>query len=134
MPRPPISPRASRPAGAPSEMRAYLDRAPTPQAQWPQPARAVNSATLLDMTSEHQPVLATELIELLSPQPGETAVDCTFGGGGHARLMAAALGSSGTLICIDRDPAAEARFNEFAAEVPCQTRFLGVDYAEGLRT
>jgi 16S rRNA (cytosine1402-N4)-methyltransferase len=105
-----------------------------PQAQWPQPARAVNSATLLDMTSEHQPVLATELIELLSPQAGETAVDCTFGGGGHARLMAAALGSSGTLICIDRDPAAEARFNEFAAEVPCQTRFLGVDYAEGLRT
>jgi 16S rRNA (cytosine1402-N4)-methyltransferase len=94
----------------------------------------VNSATILDMTSEHQPVLATELIELLSPQPGQTAVDCTFGGGGHARLMAAALGPSGTLICIDRDPAAEARFSEFAAEVPCQTRFLGVDYAEGLRT
>lgn len=115
-------------------MRAYLDRAPTPQAQWPQPGRAVNSATLLDMTSEHQPVLAAELIELLSPQPGQTAVDCTFGGGGHARLMAAALGQSGTLICIDRDPAAEARFAEFAAEVPCQTRFLGVDYAEGLRT
>jgi 16S rRNA (cytosine1402-N4)-methyltransferase len=86
------------------------------------------------MTSEHQPVLAAELADLLSPQPGQTAVDCTFGGGGHARLIAAAIGQSGTLICIDRDPAAEARFDEFAAEVPCQTRFMGVDYAEGLRT
>jgi 16S rRNA (cytosine1402-N4)-methyltransferase len=85
------------------------------------------------MASEHQPVLAAELIELLSPQPGQTAVDCTFGGGGHARLVADAIGQSGTLICIDRDPAAEARFEEFSAEVPCQTRFLGVDYAEGLR-
>jgi 16S rRNA (cytosine1402-N4)-methyltransferase len=115
-------------------MRAYLDRAPLPYAHWPQAGRAVNSATILDMTSEHQPVLAAELIELLSPRPGQTAVDCTFGGGGHARLVAAALGPSGTLICIDRDPAAEARFEGFAAEVPCQTRFLGVDYAEGLRT
>jgi 16S rRNA (cytosine1402-N4)-methyltransferase len=85
------------------------------------------------MASEHQPVLAAELTELLSPQPGQTAVDCTFGGGGHARLVADAIGQSGTLICIDRDPAAEARFEQFAAEVPCQTRFLGVDYAEGLR-
>jgi 16S rRNA (cytosine1402-N4)-methyltransferase len=114
-------------------MRAYLDRAPMPPAQWPSPGRAVNGATLLDMASEHQPVLAAELIELLSPQPGQTAVDCTFGGGGHARLVADAIGQSGTLICIDRDPAAEARFEEFSAEVPCQTRFLGVDYAEGLR-
>ena len=45
-------------------------------------------AILLDMTATHVPVLAGELIELLDPQPGETAVDCTFGGGGHARLVA----------------------------------------------
>ena len=42
-------------------------------------------AILLDMTATHVPVLAGELIELLDPQPGEIAVDCTFGGGGHAR-------------------------------------------------
>jgi 16S rRNA (cytosine1402-N4)-methyltransferase len=63
---------------------------------------------------------------------GETVVDCTFGAGGHARLVAERIGASGTLVCIDRDPAAEERFEEFAREVACQTRFLRMDYAEGL--
>jgi 16S rRNA (cytosine1402-N4)-methyltransferase len=84
------------------------------------------------MTPVHVPVLAGELIDLTAPSRGETAVDCTFGAGGHARLVADRLGSTGTLICIDRDPAAEARFDELAAEVACETRFLRMDYAEGL--
>jgi 16S rRNA (cytosine1402-N4)-methyltransferase len=81
----------------------------------------------------HEPVLADELVSLLAPEPGQTAVDCTFGAGGHARLLAERLGSSGTLIGIDRDPAAEARFAGFAAVAPCRTRFIGADFAEGLR-
>jgi 16S rRNA (cytosine1402-N4)-methyltransferase len=84
------------------------------------------------MTRTHVPVLAGELIDLTQPAPGETAVDCTFGAGGHARLVAGRIGAAGTLICIDRDPAAEERFEELAREVPCETRFLRMDYAEGL--
>jgi 16S rRNA (cytosine1402-N4)-methyltransferase len=84
------------------------------------------------MTRPHVPVLAGELIDSLDPQPGEIAVDCTFGAGGHARMVANRLGPTGLLICIDRDPAAEERFEELAAEVPCQTRFLRMDYADGL--
>jgi 16S rRNA (cytosine1402-N4)-methyltransferase len=80
------------------------------------------------MPTEHEPVLASELTALLAPKPGQVAVDCTFGGGGHARRIAAALGPGGTLIAIDRDPAAEARFERFAAEVECETRFLGADF------
>ena len=90
-------------------------------------------AILLDMTRTHVPVLAGELIDLLDPRPGETAVDCTFGAGGHARLVAERIGPAGTLICIDRDPAAADRFDEFAAEVPCETRFLRAEFATGLR-
>ncbi|MGB7587307.1 MAG: 16S rRNA (cytosine(1402)-N(4))-methyltransferase RsmH [Solirubrobacterales bacterium] len=85
------------------------------------------------MTLEHQPVLVAELIGLLAPMPGETAVDCTFGAGGHARQIAAAIGADGTLVGIDRDPAAGSRFERFAAEVSCHTRFLGEDYGAGLR-
>jgi len=88
--------------------------------------------TLLDMVSIHIPVLAGELIELLDPQPGAVAVDCTFGGGGHARLVADRIGPAGTLIAIDRDPIAEERFAELAAEVPCATRFIRADFASGL--
>ena len=40
------------------------------------------------MTRTHVPVLAGELIDLTGPAPGENVVDCTFGAGGHARLMA----------------------------------------------
>jgi 16S rRNA (cytosine1402-N4)-methyltransferase len=88
--------------------------------------------TLIDMASVHIPVLAGELIELLDPQPGAVAVDCTVGGGGHARLVADRVGPAGTLIGIDRDPIAEERFAELAAEVSCATRFIRADFATGL--
>jgi 16S rRNA (cytosine1402-N4)-methyltransferase len=89
-------------------------------------------AILLDMTRTHVPVLAGELIDLLDPHPGETAIDCTFGDGGHARLVADRIGPSGTLICVDRDPAAEERFDGFAREVACDTRFIRMDNAGAL--
>ena len=84
------------------------------------------------MTGTHVPVLAGELVDLTRPGPGEIAVDCTFGAGGHARLIAERLGTAGTLVCIDRDPAAEEHYDEFAREAPCETRFLRMDYADGL--
>ena len=89
-------------------------------------------AILVDMTREHVPVLATELVDLLAPRPGETVVDCTFGGGGHARLVAERIGPDGTLVCVDRDPAAADRYEEFSAEAPCHTRFVEGDYADAL--
>jgi 16S rRNA (cytosine1402-N4)-methyltransferase len=90
------------------------------------------STILLDMTSIHIPVLAGELIGVLDPEPGQVAVDCTFGGGGHARLVAERLGAEGTLVAIDRDPEAEERFAELAQEVPCVVRFIHSGYAEAL--
>jgi 16S rRNA (cytosine1402-N4)-methyltransferase len=84
------------------------------------------------MTSMHVPVLAGELIDVTAPGPGDVAVDCTFGAAGHARLVAERIGDSGTLVCIDRDPAAEETFEEFTREVACETRFLRMDFAEAL--
>ncbi|MGZ4293663.1 MAG: 16S rRNA (cytosine(1402)-N(4))-methyltransferase, partial [Solirubrobacteraceae bacterium] len=85
------------------------------------------------MTKTHIPVLAGELMELVNPRPGEIAVDCTVGGGGHARLIADRLGPAGTLIGVDRDPLAEERFAALAAEVLCETRFIRADFATALR-
>ena len=85
------------------------------------------------MARTHVPVLAGELIDLTGPGPGDHVVDCTFGAGGHARLMAGRIGSGGTLVCVDRDPAAQERFDELAAEVSCETRFLRMDYVDALK-
>ena len=82
--------------------------------------------------SGHVPVLAEELIELLEPRPGQTVIDCTFGDGGHARLVAERLGPGGTLVAIDRDPLAERRFAALADDVDCSLRFIRSGYAEAL--
>jgi 16S rRNA (cytosine1402-N4)-methyltransferase len=49
-------------------------------------------------------VLAREVGELLDVHPGELIVDCTFGAGGHSRVLARELDGSGQLVAIDRDP------------------------------
>ena len=87
---------------------------------------------VLDMTRAHVPVLAGELLEALDPAPGSLAVDCTFGAGGHARLVADRLGAGGELVCIDRDPHAEEHFAELEREVSCATRFIAGNYADVL--
>jgi len=54
--------------------------------------------------SGHVPVLRDEVLSLFDVQPGETAVDCTVGRGGHAERLAHAVGEGGTIVGIDLDP------------------------------
>src|SRR5213592_810175 len=79
--------------------------------------------------TDHIPVLADEVQELLAVEPGETVIDATFGAGGHAALLAASLQGGGKLIAIDRDPGARAYFDRFAKRTCAQTRFLRGDFA-----
>src|SRR5919109_4880855 len=74
--------------------------------------------------TDHVPVLAEEVRELLAVRPGHTVVDATFGAGGHARLLAADLEGNGRFIAIDRDPSVRQYFERFEREVHVQTRFL----------
>lgn len=87
---------------------------------------------LVEMTSAHVPVLAAEVVDLTAPQNGESVVDCTFGGGGHARLLADRVSPDGLVVGIDRDPAAHSRFEDFAAEANCETRFIHEDFSAAL--
>ncbi len=55
---------------------------------------------------EHDPVLVAESIHALNILPGGRYVDCTVGGGGHARAILDASSPGGQLLGIDADPKA----------------------------
>jgi 16S rRNA (cytosine1402-N4)-methyltransferase len=68
----------------PSEVRKVLDSGKTPAGM-------------------HVPIMVAEVLACLRPAPGEVAVDCTLGGGGHARAILEHLRPGGRLIGLDLD-------------------------------
>src|ERR1035438_4394303 len=52
----------------------------------------------------HRPIMVAEILEVLAPQPGGFAVDCTLGFGGHAQELLARLQPGGRLLGLDADP------------------------------
>ncbi|MEK6555672.1 MAG: 16S rRNA (cytosine(1402)-N(4))-methyltransferase RsmH [Bdellovibrionota bacterium] len=51
----------------------------------------------------HRPICVKEIIEILKPSLGETALDATLGYGGHATEIIKLIGPQGRLIGIDQD-------------------------------
>jgi 16S rRNA (cytosine1402-N4)-methyltransferase len=62
--------------------------------------------------------------------PGDSVIDATFGGGGHSRLILAALGSGGSLVGVDRDPEAAGRAQELLEDP--RFEFVSGAYDEAL--
>lgn len=60
------------------------------------------------MSEYHVPVLLHDSVEGLAIKPSGTYVDCTFGGGGHSRLILEKLGPEGRLVVFDKDEDAKA--------------------------
>ena len=56
----------------------------------------------------HTAVLSEQAVNGLNVRSGGVYVDCTFGRGGHSRLILAKLGPTGRLLAIDCDRAAAA--------------------------
>ncbi|HXG55321.1 MAG TPA: 16S rRNA (cytosine(1402)-N(4))-methyltransferase RsmH [Vicinamibacterales bacterium] len=52
----------------------------------------------------HLPIMVDEILDALQPMPGEVAVDCTLGGGGHALAILERIRPGGRLIGLDIDP------------------------------
>lgn len=72
----------------------------------------------------HVPILLPEILEVLAVKPGEIAVDCTLGHGGHASALLKAVNpaAGGRLIALDVDPLelprAEARLRNGFPDLP----------------
>ena len=52
----------------------------------------------------HVPIMVGEILDVLHPQPGDFAVDCTLGHGGHARAILERIMPGGHLLGLDVDP------------------------------
>jgi 16S rRNA (cytosine1402-N4)-methyltransferase len=78
--------------------------------------------------TQHVPVMAQEVLEWLRPAAGQTFVDGTLGGGGHTRLLAEAVGPTGLVISLDRDPIAVDRATEELQGLP--VRALAGNYSD----
>lgn len=80
----------------------------------------------------HVSVLADELIDLLDRDRLSTVVDCTFGAGGHARLVGELMSPNDHLYVIDRDQTALQFAQEFAEQTAFKVTVVRNAFAEGL--
>ncbi|MEQ7156397.1 16S rRNA (cytosine(1402)-N(4))-methyltransferase RsmH [Brevundimonas aurifodinae] len=83
------------------------------------------------MSGPHAPVLLAEVIEALSPKPGDVVIDATFGAGGYTRAI---LATGAEVIGLDRDPSvrphADAVANDFPGKFQLvRTPFSGLSEA-----
>jgi 16S rRNA (cytosine1402-N4)-methyltransferase len=85
--------------------------------------------SVLPIETDHVPVLADEVLTVLAPHPGETVIDCTFGAGGHAGLLAERLHGKGKLIAIDRDPTVEPYFERLRRSSAAKMRLLSGEFS-----
>jgi 16S rRNA (cytosine1402-N4)-methyltransferase len=60
---------------------------------------------MADRTGAHVPVLVAEVMEYLTPAPGDFTVETMVGAGGHAAEFLRRTSPDGRLLGIDRDPA-----------------------------
>lgn len=85
---------------------------------------------MTDSREEHTPVLPAEVLQLLSPCPGDVVVDATVGAGGHAGLMAGRIGSEGVLCGLDVDSEALRITGEWLGNCDCRTLLYQASFAE----
>ena len=78
----------------------YKERQPE---RYPETAAKV-LASGKTLAGTHRPIMVAEVVEVLEPKPGDVAVDCTLGYGGHAEQLLARLQSGGRLLGLDIDP------------------------------
>ena len=85
-----------------------------------------------DQPLTHIPVLVREVLSLLTPQAGGSALDCTCGQGGHTSVIAQALGHTGTMIVNDADPGAVEQASALVRMLPRCPRVVEMqgNYAE----
>lgn len=88
----------------------------------------MNATKATIVQTVHTPVLLQEVETYLDVQPGDTVVDGTVGGGGHAFALASHLSSTGTFVGIDLDTDALVRAQKQLELLSCKKVFVEDNY------
>ena len=104
VPDPPPAPHKRRPRYSGRNPRRFEDKYKErdPQRYGETVAKVLASGKT--PAGSHRPIMVAEILSALDPHPGETAVDCTLGYGGHAQEILARLQPGGRLLGLDTDP------------------------------
>lgn len=81
------------------------------------------------MAFYHKSVLAKEVLTALAIKKDGIYVDCTLGGAGHSRRIAAKLSPKGILVGLDQDEAAIAAAKEQLADVSCRVDIVRANFS-----
>jgi 16S rRNA (cytosine1402-N4)-methyltransferase len=103
-PEPPPTPHKRRPRYSGKNPRHFGDKYKEhdPQRYADTVAKVIASGKTPAGT--HRPIMVAELMEVLAPRPGNIAVDCTLGHGGHAQEILSRIQPGGMLLGLDTDP------------------------------
>jgi len=78
------------------------------------------------MTAPHAPVLLAEVMDALTPAPGETVIDATFGAGGYTRAI---LETGAAVVALDRDPSVQPFADALKAAYPDRFRLIRTPFS-----
>lgn len=76
------------------------------------------------MQTQHVPVMLEEVLKYLQPEPGDSYVDGTLGGGGHTEAILERTAPDGRVLGIDSDVQSLARVRERLAESVSKGRLV----------
>ena len=82
------------------------------------------------MSFVHASVMPVEVLDALDVKPNGTYLDCTLGGGGHARAIGERLTTQGRLIGIDQDDDAIQAATERLAGLACNVTAVRANFSE----
>lgn len=78
---------------------------------------------------EHVAVMGTEVLAMLGPRAGGRYLDCTFGGGGHTRMILDAAPDT-EVVALDADPAATGRAEALSRDYPDRFSFYPTRFSQ----
>ena len=79
---------------------------------------------------EHKSVMLGEVIDALEVKPNGIYLDCTLGGGGHAKAIGELLDERGLLIGLDRDDDAISAATENLSGLSCEVKIVRSNFSE----